>query len=73
MAAGLEQVQGHQRTTYEIKPHAEKKKTTCLQIKEGGLLAVARNANPRGAEPIRNEEPTRSANNRPILYNANSG
>ena len=54
------------------KPHAEKN-TTCLQIKEGRLLAVARNTNPRGAEPIKDTEPTRSANNRPILYNANSG
>ena len=55
------------------KPHAEKKKTTCFQIKEDRLLAVARNANPRDAEPIRGAEPIRDANNRPILYNANSG
>jgi hypothetical protein len=54
------------------KPHAEKN-TTCLQIKEDRLLVVARNANPRDAEPIRGAEPIRDANNRPILYNANSG
>jgi hypothetical protein len=48
------------------KPDAHKKKTR-LKTKENRLLAVARNANPRGAEP------TRGANNRPIIYNANSG